>query len=296
MSNKSPLTFCCAALLGVWAAHWLLSGASVSESSVVYGGDKTTPLSTQSTSRRLSTRFQQDGESVGPAQNNERPPITMLLDLLEEDALGVLEKPGQGMGVLWVEVMDQNGEPAQDVSLMVQGCGGKEEGSKSSSGTSFFNLGSRPFHAAMPVGVCSVRAGRVDGLLSVESPLQDVEIVDGEISSVVLTVPGEKAGIGILLGEALGGIEVAGIFADSPAWDSSLEVGDVIVSVNGESTEEMSPEIFAELGTGRPGSMVSLLVQREDPELGVLYQGLSLTREFLAEDLELAEHGFLQAD
>ena len=94
----------------------------------------------------------------------------------------------------------------------------------------------------------------------------------------------------------MGGSEVAGIFADSPAWDSSLEVGDVILSVNGESTEEMSPEHFAELGTGRPGSMVSLLVRREDPDLGMLYQGLSLTREFLAEDLELAEHGSFQTD
>jgi hypothetical protein len=227
---------------------------------------------------------------------DEKSPKTMLLDLLEEDALGVLEKPGQGMGVLWVEVIEENGEPAQGVSLMVQDCGDRKEEHESPFGTQFFNLGTRPFHAAMPVGVCTVRAGRVDGLLSVESPLQNVEIVDGEISSVVLTVPGEKAGIGILLGHAVDGIEVAGIFEGSPAWDSPLEVGDVIVSVNGDSTEEMSPEDFAELGTGRPGTRVSLLVKREDSVSGVLYQGLSLTREYLAEDLELVEDGFLQAE
>ena len=76
----------------------------------------------------------------------------------------------------------------------------------------------------MPVGVCTLRAGRVDGLLSVESPLQNVEIVDGQISSVVLTVPGEGWHRDSL-GHAVDGIEVAGIFADSPAWDSPLRWG-----------------------------------------------------------------------
>ena len=61
-----------------------------------------------------------------------------------------------------MEVIEENGEPAQDVSLMVQGCGDRKEGDQSPFGTQFFNLCTRPFHAAMPVESAR-RRGR-DGL------------------------------------------------------------------------------------------------------------------------------------
>ena len=293
MSIKRPLYFCLAAFLGLSAAQWLLSEASVPVSTST---DSNVPEVSKTAEKKIVRQRLSSNRQVPSASSTFEHRQVLLLDLLEEEALQALENSGSGMGVLWVEVVDEDGRQAQDVHLMVQGCRAGLGEAQDPAAVNFFNLGNRPFHAAMPVGECLIRASRLDGILSVESPVHSVEIVDGEISSAVLTLPGEKGGLGILLGVAEEGILVGGIFEGSPAWDSPLEVGDVILSVDGQSTEEMSREDFAELGTGRPGSSVSLLVMRDADDLGAVYQSFSLSREYLAEDLELSDPPVIRSD
>jgi carboxyl-terminal processing protease len=70
-------------------------------------------------------------------------------------------------------------------------------------------------------------------------------------------------GIGIVLETRDGQSVIADVLEDSPAAESGLHVGDVIVSVDGQSTVGLSLDRVSELIRGSAGSQVSVRVRRQ---------------------------------
>jgi carboxyl-terminal processing protease len=69
-------------------------------------------------------------------------------------------------------------------------------------------------------------------------------------------------GIGVLLGEKDGQTVIVSVVPDSPAQKAGLKAGDMIVSVDGQSTEGLSPDVLVEQVRGDEGSQVTVTVDR----------------------------------
>jgi S1-C subfamily serine protease len=124
----------------------------------------------------------------------------------------------------------------------------------------------------------TVVAERRDGLLGARSDEVAVAGNDGGEWTLDLVVPIErKAGLGIGIGPVPGGMGVRMVHPGTPADRAGLEVGDVIVSVDGVDADGMTAEDFVGRMTGPEGSFVRFAVR--SPE-GV-EEELRLRREFL---------------
>ena len=156
--------------------------------------------------------------------------------------------------------VDVAGRLVEDASLSILHC----EWEDSAEGVSgfmspplLFSTYGRPFQAPFSPGVCSVQATRYDGLLPARSPVETVYIEAGVLSYTRLVLPPEKGGLGIQLGPALEGVEVVGVFEDSPAWEAGIEVGDIIAAVDGAQIDRLSLE-----DTAAPSRALSVKLSR----------------------------------
>lgn len=73
----------------------------------------------------------------------------------------------------------------------------------------------------------------------------------------------EFDGIGVRLNKQGKFLKIAGIIPDSPASRTDMEEGEMIVAVNGESTEDMSSNCAVQKISGPRGTRVTLSVRRE---------------------------------
>jgi carboxyl-terminal processing protease len=71
---------------------------------------------------------------------------------------------------------------------------------------------------------------------------------------------GRFSGVGLSVTEVPRGLRVARVFPDTPAEREGLEVGDLIVGVNGESIEGVSSDVSTAKIKGPPGTEVELRV------------------------------------
>ncbi len=74
----------------------------------------------------------------------------------------------------------------------------------------------------------------------------------------------EFSGIGIELSQAPGSFRIVDLLLDTPAYGSKLRANDEVISINGQSTENMSIECAGELITGREDTLVTLRVRHAD--------------------------------
>ena len=81
-------------------------------------------------------------------------------------------------------------------------------------------------------------------------------------------VEGTYSGIGIHVGLLNGRATVVAPMPDTPAKRAGLASGDVIMAIDGKSTENMSLEEAVSLMKGPEGTRVVLTIQREGEELG----------------------------
>jgi carboxyl-terminal processing protease len=111
---------------------------------------------------------------------------------------------------------------------------------------------------------------------ALEGMLQNLDphstfINTGEWRQFRRQIEGKFGGIGIQVGvdEENGRLKVIAPMVGTPAYEGGILAGDLIVEIDGQSTEGMSTEKAAEFLTGRPGTEVKLSVLHEgaeDPE------------------------------
>lgn len=74
------------------------------------------------------------------------------------------------------------------------------------------------------------------------------------------SIEGQFSGIGVTVSEVKRGLEVAQVFEGAPAEDASIDVGDVIVGVEGESLGGVPADLAAEKIKGPAGTSVQITV------------------------------------
>ena len=76
-------------------------------------------------------------------------------------------------------------------------------------------------------------------------------------------------GIGVGMQETVGGVQIAEVMRFSSAEEAGLQIGDMIIAVDGVDTTEMTNADVAELLRGEEGTTVSLTVRRQGRDLTV---------------------------
>jgi carboxyl-terminal processing protease len=72
---------------------------------------------------------------------------------------------------------------------------------------------------------------------------------------------GEFSGVGMTVVERKKGLEVAGVFKDSPAKRAGIGTGDLIIAVNGRSIAGESSDVSTARIKGKPGTFVRLTIE-----------------------------------
>ena len=109
-------------------------------------------------------------------------------------------------------------------------------------------------------GECQLRATRRDGVLRAMTT-ETVQIEADEETRHTLTLPHRKTGgIGIGFRNSSMGKHVLNVVENTPAYDSGLEAGDIVIAVDGEPISEMSDEEFIATMTGAVGTRVEFTV------------------------------------
>ena len=109
---------------------------------------------------------------------------------------------------------------------------------------------------------CRLRAWRSSGVLRVPGPWVAVSPQSGREVEVTLTVPTwEPAGMGVNIRPEPEGMRITIVHEGTPAEDAGLAPGDLVLSVDGVTTEGMDLDTFLQLGLGPEGSEVELAIR-----------------------------------
>ncbi len=103
----------------------------------------------------------------------------------------------------------------------------------------------------------------IDAMLRTLDPYT-IYIPESDIEDYRMThISSEYGGIGALVHQRNGDIEISEIYDGFPAQKSDVRVGDKIVSVNGNSTENRKVDAITDFMKGQKGTSVKLLLKRE---------------------------------
>lgn len=103
--------------------------------------------------------------------------------------------------------------------------------------------------------------------------------VPAQFAAYMEDLRGEHGGIGAQVDAAGGGTIVSDVTPGGPAARAGIVPGDVLLEINGRPTAGRTPDTVLDFLHGRPGSTVSLVIQRGGSTLQ-----LSLTREAVREN------------
>lgn len=167
-------------------------------------------------------------------------------------------------GLLMVDVVDERGRPAEHARVWIRGC-------------RFEPRGWQEFR--LIEGVCSVHAGRRDGALWTQA--EPAQILAGTQDYVQLELPSARTGgLGVSVKPDPDGIRVVAVHPNTPAYEMGLEVGDLIIEVDGYDTRELGLQEFIRTMTGAEGTEVDFVVEF-DTEEGPAVEPLSIVRRYL---------------
>jgi len=117
-------------------------------------------------------------------------------------------------------------------------------------------------HYYVPVKASGLRAGAIDGLTSALGDPYTVYYTKAAYERVVHDPRGRYGGVGVEVDKVLQGVEVEGVFPNTPAAKAAMQPGDVLLEVNGHPTQGWSVDEVADALRGAPGSTVSLVLER----------------------------------
>jgi len=107
--------------------------------------------------------------------------------------------------------------------------------------------------------------GAIQGMLSHLDP-HSVHLPPEYFKEMKLDLTGKFGGLGIEIGIRQGRLTIISPIEDTPAWKAGLKAGDVILKINGESTEGMSLMDAVKRLRGKKGTSVTITVYRKEWE------------------------------
>jgi len=182
----------------------------------------------------------------------------------------VHDKEPEAPGLAWmtIDVVDPEGRPNEGASVQPVDCPG------------FGYHPSARMHYALP-GACTLSAVRRDGALFARSDPKQVDLSPGRANYVQLELRAARTGgIGIRFQPGRRGMRVVSVVEGAPAWDAGLEVGDEVVSVDGEAVDGMTVQQFVQRMTGAEGTEVVFEVVYDD-DGGERVEEVQVTRRYL---------------
>jgi len=123
-------------------------------------------------------------------------------------------------------------------------------------------------HSAFAPSTCIIEAVRQDGALMRRTDQASLRLVaDGTPQAVRLQFPEERTGgIGVRFMPTSTGMRVVSVVEGGPAWEAGLEVGDMIITVDGEAVDGLDQQEFVRRMTGPEGSSVEFEILYTDPD------------------------------
>ena len=113
----------------------------------------------------------------------------------------------------------------------------------------------------------SLRAERKDGLLTVTSPAVEIDGTEGGEWEVDLVLEeGPQGGLGVSVIKNREGLRIRGVLDDGPGAELGLEIGDIILEVDGTPIGGFSTKKATGMLIGPAGSSVRVLVRHADGE------------------------------
>lgn len=187
---------------------------------------------------------------------------------VEPEAVAAAAAPAdEALSVVIVDVVDDDGRPAEDVTVVPIRCEG-------------FG-GGPPGEYVVPPGSCALRAVRRDGALTARGPIETVAVGGPDPAYIQLVLTGRRTGgIGVRFLPTAEGMRVLNVVPGTPAYEAGLAEGDLILAVGGVDVGEMGSEEFVERMTGAEGTDVEFTLGLQS-DTGVSEETLRVTRAFL---------------
>ena len=82
----------------------------------------------------------------------------------------------------------------------------------------------------------------------------------------MMQIEGKYGGLGIKITKQDDALEVVALFDDTPAYNAGIQTGDRIVKIEDQSTAELDVNQAADLLRGKPGTLVTISIRRDDTD------------------------------
>jgi len=114
--------------------------------------------------------------------------------------------------------------------------------------------------------------GAMTGIFNALGDPYSAFLPESEMKDLNDTTQGQFGGVGLYINKPVGPkpdgkppyVEVASPIEDTPGWRAGINPGDLIISINGDSTDKLTmDEVLGRL-RGTPGVVVNLVIQRGD--------------------------------
>lgn len=186
--------------------------------------------------------------------------------MIDPDACQLCEPERVSGGILVVDVVDEEGRPAEGARVWLQGCEHEQRGWR---------------EYVVIDGTCQVFAGRRDGALWAQAEPASAAVPDGEERYVQLELPSTRTGgLGVSVKADAEGVRVLAVMPGTPAAEMGLEPGDLIVEVDGLDTRGLELMDFIRTMTGPENTEVDFVVQFES-DTGITEEALTIVRRYI---------------
>ena len=132
--------------------------------------------------------------------------------------------------------------------------------------------------------------GAMTGIFNALGDPYSTFLTESDMRELNDTTQGSFGGVGLYIHKLSGEapyVEVASPIEDTPGWRAGINPGDLIIEINGETTDKLSmEEVLARL-RGKPGVVVNLLIRRGEK----LEFPVSLTRAII--EVPTAKHAMI---